>query len=471
VSILVHPLGPRPQLLTVDALLARCEADAAPVVRTAARLATWRAHRWAEVDARIAEVEGAPFLDTRTPRPLPRPGLTETDLLRALLAADEPLLAQAVADDRSEAFDEQRNRWRGLRPLNLASVEHVGGPWADRWALRLAADERPVDRSALVGAALDAVEAAHIAEWSLEYEEGLVTRAEAVHRIGGAHRDGRTPRLPRCPPGYVDAHGLLATLSDAIDQGAAVVLVGERGSGRTALMRAWAWAHPSRATAPGVARRIAGPAGSQVVRMVTGNTRQRRPLPEPITDPLTGFVSTWEEAAACWVVDDPDSAAELHTMIAGTPDAQVVLAMTPHELDSALQRVPSLRDCSFVRIPKPRRWERAAQVLAFTRSTEFAQVLGRAPSRRFLQHILAGLQVSACEDALMDTWWTPEAFAVRRDQRPDGKRILISTVRKVLDGKVDRLSARHLEALEAVLGDPSDMGRFVEVARGMGFGD
>ena len=207
-------------------LRARCrDSDSIQILDTACRLADLRCRKLDVVRHALLEHNYEPFVGTSVAVEAARaPELTETDILRALLAVQQAYLAFALFDTTrtqiqpSEPFHQMAEHWRtALETLEscdqLAPQLSITPGWARRWALIFF--ENPAQQigvSTWVRSVMHAVPA----ELSSDFVDGLLTASESRASMSLAFEQRlkrqvapAPPAFPKYPAAYFDHHGLL----------------------------------------------------------------------------------------------------------------------------------------------------------------------------------------------------------------------------------------------------------------------
>jgi hypothetical protein len=231
-----HPLlGKRsPQLAE---LVERCDAAA----RATLVLAVGLARRRIELQARLAaELQAAPWAEPAVAWRAPSPGVTSTDLLRALLARHHERIAEVAfgRDDVDASFMVAVDRWRSLAAADTHEGLELDVVWARSWALL--PDAKPIDLDTLLGCLTEA-SLRRLAAFSSRFVQELITEDEAFNRVfdNFAHAGVRQRFAMPMSPAYWDRHGGLCDLDRLLARPPGVVIVGSAGCGRHQLVEAW----------------------------------------------------------------------------------------------------------------------------------------------------------------------------------------------------------------------------------------
>ncbi|MCA9691357.1 MAG: hypothetical protein KC636_17270, partial [Myxococcales bacterium] len=223
-------------------------AGARAVLACAGRLAARRVVDTRRAAAALAAIHRPPWSGPEHPPPPCPRGLTPTDLLRALLVEETPLIAGCLRGGSGPAFVAAVARWSELAAAACDGSPPRGlePPWGLHLTLegRLRADALTVDALACM---LDDASFAALGELSADYDGGLVTRGEAevaawegLHAASALVGDRWSVAYAATPPVYLDRHDGLAQLDAALSAHLGVMIVGAPGSGRTRLLEAWA---------------------------------------------------------------------------------------------------------------------------------------------------------------------------------------------------------------------------------------
>lgn len=221
-------------------LIARSNERAKRAFEAAAALAAWRAR----VDAQIRALR-----DEQTARPWPAPARADSapsrhdvlpiDLLRALLAIETEVVGDIVPSPNG-LLTVIAEHWRSVvdaaRP-NAAPV--LDAVWARQWALADLRFGGLLDLPYLV-ASLGFETLSTMAPLSKLMDQDLASEREVVRRcVENARRYTADRVFEPVLPAYLDRHGGIDALDCAVDNHHGVLIVGNEGTGRTALLEAW----------------------------------------------------------------------------------------------------------------------------------------------------------------------------------------------------------------------------------------
>lgn len=233
-------------------LRARCgNSDAMQVLDAACRLADARCRNLNEVRRALSQHSCEPYVGRLVQvDPGLEPELTETDILRALLALQQEYLAAVLFDplrpqmQPSEPFHRMAEHWREALercPLPAPGLSVVPN-WARRWALMFL--ENPTLR---VEVSTWVCSVMHVmpAELSNVFVAGLFTVDESREQMESAFREHLKKRanpvppiFPKCPSAYFDRHGLLDAANSLLTASKGIFLLGNDESTLHSLTRA-----------------------------------------------------------------------------------------------------------------------------------------------------------------------------------------------------------------------------------------
>ena len=233
-------------------LRARCgDSDSIQVLDAACWLADMRCRSLDDVREAVLEHSRKPYIGkTVLVEAAREPELTETDIVRALLAFQQPYLASALFDSKrthcqpSEPFHRMADQLReAMKPCHqLAPSLPVAASWARRWALMFL--ENPTLQIG-VSTWVRSVMHAMPPDFSNVFVSGHFTVDETREFMDRAFRtrlktqvDPAPPAFPKCPPAYFDRHGLLDVANDLLTTSKGVFLVGNDAGPMHNLIRA-----------------------------------------------------------------------------------------------------------------------------------------------------------------------------------------------------------------------------------------
>ncbi|MCA9660834.1 MAG: hypothetical protein KC486_21000 [Myxococcales bacterium] len=351
---------------TVGDLLDRAGLEARRTLETAARLA---ARRCAQQDQALAlreEVGAAPSSESLAPWAMPPWALTPSDVARALLAELPRVVMDAlfveISDDAAELLGQDRDRWRRSAEDSPPEVDRdlpLARAYARRWALTLGRDSaRPLAALQLLGHGASAA----LATYSSRYLDGLITLREAEFEVqrnlaAAAERERWCSAEidPALDEPYYDYFDGIAAVEAALERGPGAVVVGERGSGRRALLRECQRRH----------RRGAGPPAIRGFGFTIDYARgfpffaadcTLVPPPE-VDDPcIFAFV---DPGITILLGDNPDpelAQAWLAMCLrrsGGGDDPRLILALTPAQHRQLRRILPELARLEVIAIPEP----------------------------------------------------------------------------------------------------------------------
>jgi len=238
----LHPLAGR-ACPTLGDLLARADYDATPVLEAATRLAHHRFHQQDRARELQADIVRQPWECSPLTWELPPRVLMPADVARALVAvAPTEVVANLFTnlDCNREQLDQATAHWRAV----LTNSGHEGTsdmpllrPWARRYSWWFTHGSDPITLAELMGNCVYK----QFSKFVGIYHEGLITLEEAQNALLRELMQS-TPDSARVevdlPAAYFNRGGYLAELEDKLAEGPGAVLVGDPGSGRSALLRA-----------------------------------------------------------------------------------------------------------------------------------------------------------------------------------------------------------------------------------------
>ncbi len=233
-------------------LRARCgDSDSIQVLDAACKLAALRCRSLDDVREAVLEHSQKPYIGrTVLVEAGLGPELTETDILRALMALQQTYLTRVLFDlthsqrQPSEPFSRMAVHWREAleRCPQLAPRLPVKARWARRWALMFL--ENPTLQ---IGVSMWVRSVMHVmpSDFSNTFVAGLATADESRALMRSAFEehlkrrlDPAAPVFPECPPAYFDRHGLLAAANEVLTTENSIFLVGNDAGPLHNLMRA-----------------------------------------------------------------------------------------------------------------------------------------------------------------------------------------------------------------------------------------
>ena len=224
-------------------LRSRCDdSDSIEVLDAACRFAELRIRNLNHVRDALLEYSNGPYNGTSIQvEAAQEPELTETDILRALLALQKTYLAAALFDPTfirihpSESFHRMAEHWRtalgALEPCHQATPQlSITLGWARRWALMFL--ENPTMQIG-VSTWVRSVMHAFPAELNNVFVDGLFTVDESRAFMSNAFEQHlkqqvapAPPDFPNCPAAYFDRHGLLDAANKLLTNSNGIFLVG-----------------------------------------------------------------------------------------------------------------------------------------------------------------------------------------------------------------------------------------------------
>ena len=283
------------------------------------------------------------------------------DLLRAMLALyPEPVKASLFPhwDHLPEAIRLAGTRWQQIlsttpiAPLPTAMVPSLG--W--RWALALDDREAPIDIRALISS-LGEVGLRRIAALDPDCRDGTLTEKQAFYRLSEARsRLHEPPWFPPVPAAYIDHHGGLQALDDALSDGGLGAVLIEQGASAGPLLEAWF----SRLQHSALPSPLAGARRSRMrMSMPAGYT-----TPRPVSE--DDLHSCWEQ----WVDGVCSPRSSSHHRITGMSgdgfndlrhlctraqgqDLSLILATTPERWAEILHFVDRISHIKTIAVPAP----------------------------------------------------------------------------------------------------------------------
>ncbi len=236
----LHPVIHQP-CPTIEQVRARTDDQAARVLEAAGALARWRFDLSDRIDALRLSRGARPWpVSVGTDPGDLSPALHPIDLLRALLALEEETLAEVIPSPNGllrECAEGWRTVVEGTKQVPLPALDFA---WARRWIL---ADLRygtpAVDVSYLLGA-LGYDTLSLLVPLSRLVDEDMASEREVVRRcVESARRVSSDRVFEPLLPAYFDRHGGIDAMDQALDEHHGVLIVGNEGTGRTALLEAW----------------------------------------------------------------------------------------------------------------------------------------------------------------------------------------------------------------------------------------
>jgi hypothetical protein len=418
-SKIFHPLVGVP-CPNVGDLLDRADAEAREVLTVAARLAAWRIAQQDHVQALVTALSADPWSAKQPLVSLPPRALTADDVARAFFVVlpewtEEVLSYRPTEPGRLAA---QVQRWRSVAAqleLPFDRTLPLARPFARTWALTLARSTQPISTLQLLGhGATDGM--LSINDDDLESTE--VARVRLLHRVGEAawrahiHHSG-VPHEHQAA--YFDRHAGVAELERALARGPGAVVLGERGSGRRALV-ACVEAHIHRVA------ELRGFRFGDVWDSPWMNGDELL-LPIGIGPQNVVTIRDFGRVLALEYQPMPMYRAWLATLeimlqqCGGGDSLRVVIVATPQEHRLLLERVPMAAKLPVIHVPRPTPFERVAiwmcRVFELEQHAEgpvdLARLLwwmSRLPRE---QHVAASLAAPA-----------PRSFAARLREARDG---------------------------------------------------
>ncbi len=246
----LHPALDLP-LVRLSALLERATPDAARLLEGVALVAQVRIRRDTELRYALTQLETPPFVGPARSFYALSEHITQRDLLIALLAFPNDEYREmlfAGAPPNPDGYQELllraqvhyanalESKARDDFPMSDAFQRTLDLPWSASHALDwISGHDEPLTVDSLI-CALEPRAWITLAEFVPDYLEGLVTAEEAAAWLVRPYQERLLPRFGSM---YVDVHGKLDILHNALLDSPITWIVGAEGSGRYALASAW----------------------------------------------------------------------------------------------------------------------------------------------------------------------------------------------------------------------------------------
>ncbi len=246
-SIFYHPLmGKQPP--SIENLRIRCEGmKELKILEDACKLAAYRQYRETVLLEAYDAYHREPFHGYCLRKPKKRPfALTETDLLRALLANEPHLIKKTFLNEIQvviKGFDQDVYYWQHIiKNFDLQTLPlNLDLRWGRRWALALMrVPEKIISMETWAGSVVDAVITA-ARGWDMDYMKGFITKKECELRVRYSLNKTLKWKLPCIPAAYYNRENLLSAIEERTKEGPGILLVGKRGSGLFSLMKTFAY--------------------------------------------------------------------------------------------------------------------------------------------------------------------------------------------------------------------------------------
>ena len=249
-----HPLL-NVQLPTVADLRSRCsDSESIEVLDVACQLATVRCSRFNDVRVASEDYSADPYIDEQLKLgSAPELVVTETDIIRALMACQHAYLEKALFETTStsmqpsEGFFSGAKHWKSViescMPEKLPTVVSKG--WSRRWSLLFMENpDQKIGLSTWLLSVMDVIPPNFSNLWC----SGLITGSEsqtkmeiAFHRYLKSLHDPTQWNFPESPPAYFDRHGLLKAANDLLATSHGIFLIGPDYDTLRSLLRAISW--------------------------------------------------------------------------------------------------------------------------------------------------------------------------------------------------------------------------------------
>ena len=355
-------------LPTVADLRSRCsDSESVEVLDVACQLAAVRCGGFNDVHVASDDYSAEPYIGERLKLgPAPELEVTETDIIRALMACQHTYMEKALFEtistfmQPSEGFFSGAKHWKLVvdrcMPKKLPTV--VSTRWGRRWSLLfLENSDQKIGLNTWLLSVMDVIPP----NFSNLSCSGLITDGESQKKMEIAfHRylkslPGPTQwSFPKSPPAYFDRHGLLEEANDLLSTSHGIFLVGPDSNNLRSLLRAISWnvnycpqyqaldeiqEHGGRCFLPENVSLQDGPGSVAPVFALTGNVPEGVGGPAWCIDPKeTTFASLVNESLGFfrWLTEqDMDS------------KIRYVIMMADDELSTLVREVPAV-----VGIPK-----------------------------------------------------------------------------------------------------------------------
>lgn len=417
----IHPLlGVEPTELAT--ILERANPQAKRVLDAMGRLHALRRKGHEALQQRVQQYSNAQWPGSGAGLSTICDGVVPGDLFQALLATEAttlfaPLENELVLDDALQRAKLCAERLVDApEPLEGATLDPA---WAQRWALaEQRHGARTIDLPYLI-ASLGLGELSSLAQFSTEYLEGNGSARDVSGRYCSRAADEiGTWMFEDVSAAYLDIDHQIGALDEAFSRSGRVLLVGPRGSGRTALLRAWLDAvdhdrpvsmDPHAEAQPSEPSPIKEPTLIGIGTPHRGMEREHAFTPHNLTADFRDL----RRARDTWLEEHAD---EL------SPEGlvQAVIVLDPEDHEEVLRGAPGLAEFEVLRLPEREPIHTAMIWLAHTMED---------PSRR-LPEVLCALHSIGVETAASIEPWK-------------FRQLLPAAIRRNLDTEAVRRSMSH----------------------------